>query len=184
MFGDTANWMNTNNKHTLIRFGVIIYDILFKQPTLFCVWRCVCKSSRGQQTATTRTGCWWCLVWGETQCHWMRARPTGSRSSHIACKARAHTHIHTRTAIIFHLGKNHLHLVKAEVSSPIRAIMCEHHGIAAVNLQSKWQLYGRRSLPVKWMSWTDKGNLWITPPLHIDHCSSTGMCQGVVTLCV
>lgn len=64
------------------------------------------------------------------------------------------------------LPEDHLDLVKAEISSPIRAIMWEHRGIAAVNLKSKCQLYCRRLLPIKLMSGTGKGNLWVILPLH------------------
>ena len=53
--------------------------------------------------------------------------------------------------------EDHLDSVKADISSPIRAITCERHEIAAVNLKPRWQLYCGRLLPIKWMSGTGKG---------------------------
>ena len=80
--------------------------------------------------------------------------------------------------------KDHLHLVKAELSSPTRPVMFELHGIAAVNPYCKRQLYGQWSLPLKWMSGTCKGNLWITGPRSLQQCRHMSRCSHLVCVCV
>lgn len=76
--------------------------------------------------------------------------------------------------------KDHLHVVKAELSSPTRPVMFEHHGIAAVNLWCKWQLYGQWSSLLKLMSGTCKGKLWITGPRSLQQRRHMSRCSHLV----